>query len=131
MSSGKNARLVAAGRRFRGGLIAGETDQSHSRGIAPLGPLTSDVRGRSWGGLTWSPWVRLTPTGLGQLSKTTGLYRITGDMLGLAYVGEGFVAALLRTHLANLASGTPQGMVFARNAPLVFSYVLNVEWLRN
>jgi hypothetical protein len=131
MSSGNNARLVATGKRFRGGPIIGETDESHLPGIAPLGPLTRDTRADSWGGLTWSPWTPLTLTELGLLAKSNGLYRIAGETPGLAYVGEGLVTARLRTHLAKLGSSTAQGMVFASDAPLFFSCVLNVEWLRN
>ena len=57
--------------------------------------------------------------------------RIAGRTSGFVYIGEGLVAARLRTHLARLGSATQQGRIFAANAPLVFSWVLNGAWLRN
>jgi hypothetical protein len=131
MSSGNNARLVEAGKRFRGGPIVGEIDESHSPGIGPLGPLTGHVRAGVWCGVRWSSWVPLSPTELGQLASKTGLYRIAGAEPGLVYVGEGRVAARLRAHLTKVGPGTQQGVVFANNAPLRFSCVVDDDWLRN
>lgn len=131
MSSANNARIVAAGKRLRGSLLIGETDESHSPSIAPLATLGGDVHAHTWGGLTWSPWTPLTLDNLAQLPKTNGIYRLAGQTSDLVYIGEGRVAARLRTHLAKLGAGTQQGTIFAANAPLAFSCVLSDDRLRN
>jgi hypothetical protein len=68
---------------------------------------------------------------LGQPPNANGIYRIAGQTSGLLYIGEGLVAARLRTHLAKLGSESQQGAVFTANLPLLFSCVLNDDWLRN
>jgi hypothetical protein len=65
MSSANNARLVAAGQRFRGGPSE-HPEASHRQGVAPMGPLTSDPQAPDWGGHSWSDWLPL-PGGLGAL----------------------------------------------------------------
>jgi hypothetical protein len=59
MSSGNNARLVAAGRRFRGGPSQ-QSNSSHLAGVPPVGSLAGDPQGSSWGvidGATGSRWT--------------------------------------------------------------------------
>jgi hypothetical protein len=58
MSSGNNAKLVAAGKRFRGG-IASEPDASHLPGLSPLDGLGGDPHGFNWCGHDWSEWSAL------------------------------------------------------------------------
>jgi len=130
MSSANNARLVAAGKRFRGGPITTE-DDAHALGIPPLGPVSGEVRESDWCGHHWSAWAAMLPQELRLLPPGNGMYRISGRDTGLAYIGEGLVKARLQTHLAKLHTATMQGAILAENAPLAFSYVLNDELLRH
>ena len=54
-SSGNNQRLVAAGKRFRGGPCF-ETLPSHAPGIPPAGPLHGLPGDENWCGHAWSRW---------------------------------------------------------------------------
>jgi len=58
MSSGNNARLDAAGRRFRGGLSS-QTTASPLPSIPPFGPLSGDPVALNWCGHRWSKWSNL------------------------------------------------------------------------
>jgi hypothetical protein len=71
MSSPNNARLVAAGKRFRGGL-ADADDPSHRPSICPVGPLDADSYGDLWCGHEWSPWLALTAA-TGALPRVAGV----------------------------------------------------------
>ena len=99
MSSANNRHLVAAGRRFRGGIV-GEADDSHLPGIPPLSRPDDDPSDLGWGGLDWTPWTfmhRGVPAGV------SGLYRLRHDAgAELVYIGEGNLAARLVSHLAKL-----------------------------
>jgi hypothetical protein len=52
LSSHNNARIVAAGKRSRGGKCD-EVLSCHTVGIPPAGPLTGDPHGSKWGGHVW------------------------------------------------------------------------------
>ena len=59
MSSANNARLVAAGGRFREGPTDA-SDASHLPSLCPIGSLEGDPCSEGWCGHEWSPWVPLT-----------------------------------------------------------------------
>ncbi len=128
MSSGNNARLVAAGKRSRGGVFDG-TDASHLPGIAPLAPLAGDPIAANWCGHQWSPWARVQQAITGVIpDKANGLYRIrrTHDQ-SLLYIGQGLVSARLAAHVRK--AGKPaerQADFFSNDATC--SWVLNSEW---
>ncbi len=92
-SSGNSARLVRAGKRFRGVPTTGR-DPSHHPSLAPRGPLGGDPQDGGWCGHRWSPWVIATEAGPRLPRDARGLYRLrdegTSDLL---YVGEGAVRA--------------------------------------
>lgn len=128
MSSSNNQRLVAAGKRFRGGPMA-ETDASHLPSTPPAGPLTGDPEGTGWCGHTWSSWipaaeaVRVIPGG------ANGLYRlrVPGQHEGLVYVGQGVVRSRVGQHLRKGGKPEePQGAVF--RADMECSWVLDDAW---
>jgi hypothetical protein len=102
MSSGNNAKLVASGKRFRGGQF-NESDASHLDGMPPFGPLTGDPEGQNWGGHVWSAWVTIAEALKSLPAGAPGLYRIRGHTgSGLLYIGEGGVSRRLRQHLAKV-----------------------------
>lgn len=130
MSSGNNARLVAAGRRFRGGPTS-ETTTSHAAGIPPLGPLDHACISETWCGHHWTRWRSLTEETLTVLVAAAGLYRIKGRDGDLVYIGEGEIKQRLRAHAAKLRTGTVQGQALAGAVPLEFSSVANSRWERH
>lgn len=121
MSSGNNVKLVAAGKRFRGGPFD-ESDASHLGSVPPTGPLTGDPEGQTWGGHTWSAWVTIAEALKSLPAGALGLYRISGlPGSGLLYIGEGGVRGRLRQHQAKISTpGHPQGVIFGK-APLAVS----------
>jgi hypothetical protein len=129
MSSGRNARLAAAGRQRRGERSPTVT-ASHAAGIGPVGPLDGDLQGDHWCGHSWSDWPSLADL-LREAPGATGLYRLRSARHdALAYVGEGGLAKRLRGHRRAAASGTgPHGTVFLAASPLDCSYVCNEGWL--
>jgi len=130
MSSGNNARLVAAGRRFRGGPTDG-LDDSHAPGVPPIAPLGDDVLSANWCGHEWTDWSPLTTEAIQQLDTTSGLYRIRGRTDELVYVGEGAIRARLLAHALKLQAASAQGDALRANAPLAFSIVYGHDWLRH
>jgi len=97
ISSGNNARLAAAGRRYRGGPDP----------AAPAGPASAPVSGlpgadpasADWMNWTWSPWAPISQAR--GSAAGTGLYRVrSSHHAGLVYVGQGTIALRLRTHAA-------------------------------
>jgi len=121
MSSGNNANLVAAGKRFRGGPTA-VSDQSHLPGISPLCHPGDDPSSVRSGGLDWSPWVPIAVS-FGA-ARGEGLYRIrrAGHAL-LTYVGEGVIASRLAAHLAKAADARQRQHDHFAATDLVCSYV--------
>jgi len=124
MSSGNNAKLVAAGKRHRGGPTAIE-DESHLPGLPPPGPLGGDPQAAEWCGHQWSTWKPVEA--VANLSRAAGLYRLRdGAMKGLLYIGQGLVRARLQAHVAKtLRPDDEQGRVFAKRNRLECSFVLN------
>jgi hypothetical protein len=130
MSSGNNARLVAIGKRFRGGVWA-EPDPSHRTGIAPVGALDADPLASNWAGHRWSEWVPMSLVSRYLAGDASGLYRIRDDgKPGLLYIGEGTIKSRLRQHLRKARSlNHPQGAIFADAKQLMASWVRNDAWL--
>lgn len=89
LSSGNNARLVAAGKRLRGGPTTAQQD-NWTAGVPPIGLLEGEPQEARWCGHTWSDWLRL-PDAAGQLTPDAlGLYRVRDPASpGLVYLGEG------------------------------------------
>ncbi len=131
MSSANNARLVAAGKRFRGGPTD-EQDESHVPGIAPMGALDGDVNNDRWCGHSWSEWVPLEEAGRVVPAGALGLYRLRGDAdEGLVYVGEGKIRDRLGAHRRKMdAPNHPQGVVMRRGR-ITCSWVENNSWVRH
>jgi len=112
MSSGNNARLVAAGRRFRGSPTD-TSDSSHLPNICPIGALDEDVSCQRWGGHDWSPWVPLTAA-IALPGTAAGVYRVRGGDSRIAYIGEGTIVARLAQHRRSASTGSsPQGQAVA------------------
>jgi hypothetical protein len=130
MSSGNNARLVAAGKRFRGGRNEAVTE-SHEPGITPIGPLGSDTTSARWGGHTWTAWMTMNTKTIQTLVSEDGLYRIRGNDERLVYIGEGAICSRLLVHLAKLNTPTSQGRALRAAAPLTFSAAANRTWRRH
>ena len=126
ISSANNARLVAAGHRFRGGPTE-ETLACHLTGVRPRASLDPHVVTPAWAGHQWSPWHPLTATAIARVPAGTGLYRIRGRTGGLLYIGEGRIRDRLRIHLRKLIQHTPQGRVLVMNVPLEYSTVFD-DW---
>lgn len=111
ISSGNNARLAAAGRRFRGGPDP----------AVPAGPASVPVHGlpgddpasADWMGWAWSPWAPISRAR--RSAAGTGLYRVRSSChAGLVYVGQGAIAFRLRAHAAKaLSVGHRQGPGFS------------------
>jgi hypothetical protein len=118
-STGNNARLVAAGRRARGGL---DPDALPAAGSAPVhGDVRGDPTAATWMGWTWSPWA---PVGDRSVTASgVGLYRLGLGGPGLVYVGQGRLAARLKAHL------TKVGMPAHRQSPHLAGY-LEVSWVK-
>jgi hypothetical protein len=117
ISSGNNAVLVAAGKRFRGG----RDPLAEASVSAPVpGPLDRDAIDPEWLGLSWSSWLPIDavpgPPGV-------GLYRLrlpaAGDLL---YVGQGRIGDRVRAHQAKRTiPGHRQASLFAGD--------LEVSWV--
>jgi hypothetical protein len=119
ISSGNNARLAAAGRRYRGG-----PDPAAPAGPASVpvnGLLGADPASAGWMGWTWSPWVLISQAL--RSAAGTGLYRVRSSHHGgLVYVGQGTIAQRLRAHAAKArAAGHRQGPSFTGD--------LNASWV--
>jgi hypothetical protein len=128
ISSGNNARLVAAGKIFRGG-VASDRDASHLPGMPPVDGLGGDPQDATWCGHRWSPWVSLADY---SAASGVGLYRIRSrGSDGLLYIGEGVLQHRLHAHLLKCCAGRPsrtrQELVFAEAKDPEFAYVAG-EW---
>ena len=97
-SSQNNARLVAAGKRFRGGPDRATSAPTPSRPVP--GPIDGSPVAAGWAGLAWSAWVpasdaRTLP------ARATGLYRLRRPAAdSLTYIGQGQVGGRVRAHLS-------------------------------
>jgi hypothetical protein len=128
MSTGSDARLVAAGKRYRGGRAEAPDEIVHP-GNAPLGALDGDPLSRSWCGHRWSEWGPVSATSK-SIGATEGLYRLRDrEKPGLLYIGQGLVRTRLRDHVAKGAKPDHrQGFHFA-SPSLECSVALCSEWL--
>jgi len=128
ISSGNNARLVAAGKRYRGGR-SDERGACHELGIPPLGPLTGTPQDMSWCGVPWLPWRPLREA-LDGLGRAYGLYRLRGDDAAtLLYIGQGVIAARLSAHLLKTRNrANQQGAIFKAQRRLEYSYAVSDTW---
>jgi len=124
-SSPNNARLVAAGSRFRGGVYDGPPLAEHRIGAPPAGSLTPDIQSQSWCGHRWNSWVALSNARYAIPASTVGLYRIRGDRDDiLLYIGQGVLPNRPLAHLAKIAAvGHAQGAIFAAQHRLEVSWV--------
>lgn len=128
MSSGNNARLVAAGKRVRGGICDGE-DTSHLPGIAPCGPLAGDPCAPHWCGHEWSPWTGVQDAVAGGIpGDAAGLYRLgRAHEQALLYIGQGLISARLAAHVRKVGkSDERQADVLAGD--LMCSWIVNNAW---
>lgn len=130
MSSQNNAKIVEAGRRFRGGPTS-DADQSHIPGVPPVAPFSRDVTAEDWCGHLWSPWMTVGQARGVLPASGTGLYRLRdAGRLGLLYIGEGRVGHRIRSHLRKVnIPGDPQGLFLAAADQIQASWVLNDAWL--
>lgn len=96
-SSGNNARLVAAGRRFRGGPDTEAAAPAAT--VAVHGDLAGAPTSQGWMGWHWTSWAPAP-----QAEGRGGLYRLRrcGDD-SLVYVGQGRIADRVTAHLAKAA----------------------------
>jgi hypothetical protein len=78
----------------------------------------------------WSPWWLLSPATLAGVPVGNGLYLIAAQESGaVLYVGQGSIQARLRAHLAKLIDREhAQGQLFAANAPLLVSWIVDETW---
>lgn len=128
MSSGNNSRLVAAGKRIRGGPTNVE-DASHLPGIAPSGSLGGYPESVVWCGHTWSSWMPLNSTLTAIPSGANGLYRVRQPNIPglLVYIGQGQVRAGLSAREQKARDPWyAQAALFA--GPIECSWVLNDSW---
>ena len=128
-SSGNNARLVAAGKRLRGGPSPASTP-NHEPGRPPVGPLEGDPQGPGWCGHPWSPWLPIAEAARAPEADGPGLYRIrrAGADDGLLYIGQGRVRARLAAHMRKGdAPGHGQAPFFAGEVEA--SWVPGGSWL--
>ena len=129
MSSGNNATLVAANRRFRGGPTEGP-EVSWTSGIPPRGPLEGGPITSTWCGHEWSAWLRLRDAHTRLAEGAYGLYRIRSEKAeDLLYIGEGKVRERLRAHLAKVGRDHQQGQLFSAAGELRCSWTLSSTWL--
>jgi len=128
MSSANNAKLAAAGKRFRGGP-ASASDPSHRRSLCPIVSLDGDPCGEGWCGHDWSPWVPLEAgTRVGRAAGV-GVYRIRGGDERIVYIGEGTIAPRLAAHQRSASTArSPQGQALSAARPLTVSWVINPAW---
>lgn len=129
MSSSNNAKLVAAEKRFRGGILAEQT-RSHLPSLPPVGELTDDVYGSNWCGHDWSEWVSLSPENTKKIGGDKGLYRIRGNRSSaLVYIGQGVIQKRLNDHLKKVANNNSlQGKEFCDAGSLEYSWVRSKSW---
>jgi len=132
MSSGSNAQLVRADKRFRGGTMV-EADASHLPSLKPAGPFIGHPQSTTWCGHHWSEWIPLVEAFGGKSADGEGLYRLRGEESGrLLYIGQGIVRQRLAAHLAKrLDPKHDQCPLLAAAPRLDCSWVLNGTWFRH
>lgn len=131
-SSGNNSRLVAAGRRSRGGPCD-DPHPRHQPGIAPFGPWEGDPQDALWGGHTWTAWIPLGEILVRAVVQGSGLYRIRGtEPRTLLYIGQGMIPRRPLAHLEKTNDGDHgQGRIYAAQDRLECSWTINTAWMRH
>lgn len=132
ISSGNNARLVASGKRFRGGPTQTE-DECHLRGVRPVGLLGTGITSPQWCGHGWYPWRPLQDLGSLLRADDFGLYRLRSlQSEDIVYIGEGRIRGRLQAHARRARDAShPQGRVLSSAGPLEGSWALNGVWRRH
>lgn len=131
ISSSNDSRLVATGKRFKGGLSL-ESSQNHLPSISPSGSLTANPTTSNWCNHSWSDWTLITP-GIPIYENTHGLYRIRqSGSTTLTYIGQGNLRSRLLEHLSKVTRlKNQQDRVFAAAQPLACSWVESKGWYRH
>ena len=97
ISTGNNTRLVARGRRIRGGPDPQATITADSAPVA--GQPGRDPASADWMNWAWTSWAPISEAC--KLATCVGIYRLRStEDTGLTYVGQGIVASRLRSHQA-------------------------------
>jgi hypothetical protein len=132
ISSGNNAKLVTAGRRFRGGPSP-ETTENHNPSVPPVDRVTGNPVASNWCGHRWSNWTDAANIARSLSRSEFGLYRLRARGSNrLVYIGEGRIAARIATHLRKARHPTgAQSRVFAAADGLECSYVVGDDWAQN
>jgi hypothetical protein len=119
-SSQNNARVVATGKRFRGGPDPTVGSPTPSRPVP--GPIDGSPVAADWVGLAWSLWMPATDAAA-LSARATGLYRLRRAAAdSLTYIGQGQVGGRVRSHLAKAQqAGHAQQTAFT--GPLELSWV--------
>ena len=130
LSSHNRAKVVAAGKRLRGGPST--TEQGNwTDGLPPLGPLEGDPQDARWCGHQWSDWLRLQDAAVKLTPDALGLYRVRDPKLpGLVYLGEGYILVRLANHLGKANKTAHRQAPFFR-VGLECSWTINAVWLRH
>jgi hypothetical protein len=130
MPSSNSKKLVAAGKRFLGGVTA-EHHTHHLAGVPPMGGLIGDCQSGDWSGHLWSDWQPLSMSMSSNSRQSLGLYRLRDRAEpGLLYIGEGAIFNRFRSH--GRKARNPQdepGRIFAQAKSLECSWVVNNAWL--
>lgn len=123
-SSANNRRLVAAGKRFRGGPTS-QTNTSHEPGVSPVGPFSHDPSHARWCSHQWSQWCIVNKSNSVLTINTRGVYRIRDrSNQALLYLGEGLVLSRLRSHLRKIdVPNHKQGVILKRARCLEIGFV--------
>lgn len=129
-SSGNNATLVKAGKRFRGHRTT-ETLNSHTPSLPPTAKLSGLVSDSKWCGHTWSEWSPLASV---SPFKGTGLYRLKRSQPdlqqgSLLYVGQGKVFARLQNHQRTAEGSSKQAQAFGITTTIECSWAIDTSWL--
>jgi hypothetical protein len=132
MSSDNSARLVASGKRFRGGRTD-QVENSHHHGIAPSASISGPSACAHWLGLDWSEWKGAVDIEAFAHPGDIGLYRIRlCGASALSYVGEGRIKDRIKAHLKK---GTdpehPQYNFFRDGKSLECSFLNRPDLLRH
>lgn len=98
MSSANNAKLVKAGKRFRGGH-EGEQAPTREASLPFFGGFKIPFLEQNWCGLLWNEWCTEEKALACLKSKDVGLYRIRFQDQ-LLYIGEGKIKGRFKAHLA-------------------------------
>ena len=122
------SKSSSASKRMRGGPTDAGYDY-HLPGVPLTGPLHDNLQSLNWCGHSWSRWIAFDPAAF-PAAASVGLYRLRdADKPDLLYVGQGFVAARLKSHGQKARNpNDAQGTIFASAKRLECSWVLADTW---